>query len=81
MNWQQWIERKLGVLGGKPVAKGTHIAVELILERLGDGWRESQLFDSYPQLRPEHIRAAQSYAAAALAGDEIIELPAASPGS
>jgi uncharacterized protein (DUF433 family) len=79
MNWQQWIERKPGVLGGKTVVKGTRITVELILERLGDGWTETQLIDSYPHLRPEHIRAAQSYAAAALAGDEIIELPTASP--
>ncbi|MBI5866237.1 MAG: DUF433 domain-containing protein [Planctomycetes bacterium] len=79
MNWQQWIERKQGVLAGKPVAKGTRISVELILERLGEGWSEAQLMESFPHLRPEHIRAAQSYAAAALAGDEIIELPAAPP--
>lgn len=79
MDWKCWIERKPGVLGGKPVAKGTRIAIESILERLGDGWSEQQLLDSWPQLRIDHIRAAQSYAAASIAGDEIIELPTQTP--
>jgi len=66
MKWQEYIERDPQVLVGKPVIKGTRIAVELILERLGDGWTEAELRTSFPSLRPEHIRAAQAYAAAAL---------------
>jgi len=64
VDWRQFIERKPGVLGGKPVIKGTRISVQLILERLGDGWTEAELLDAYPHLTPEHIRAAQAYAAA-----------------
>jgi uncharacterized protein (DUF433 family) len=62
MRWQDFIERRPDVLLGKPVIAGTRIAVGQILERLGDGWSEKDLLEAHPQLRPEHIRAAQSYA-------------------
>jgi uncharacterized protein (DUF433 family) len=48
---------------GKPVFRGTRMTVEFILERLGDGAPEADLLGAYPRLRPEHIRAAQAYAA------------------
>ena len=47
---------------GKAVIKGTRITVELILERLSDGWSQSELLESYPHLTPEQIRAASAYA-------------------
>ncbi|MBK9128278.1 MAG: DUF433 domain-containing protein [Phycisphaerales bacterium] len=72
MSWQQHIERKPGAMGGKPVIKGTRITVQLVLERLGDGWSDAQIIAAFPNLRPEHIRAAQAYAAAALSSDELI---------
>ncbi len=72
MRWQDPIERKPDVLCGKPVIKGTRIAVELILERLGDGWKEDDLLRSFPHLKAEHIRAAQAYAAAAISTDELL---------
>lgn len=74
VSWRDYIERKPDVLGGKPVIKGTRISIELILQRLGDGWTEHELLQSFPHLRPEHIRAAQAYAAAALASDEFVFL-------
>lgn len=65
---------------GKPVIKGTRLTVELILERLGNGAPIEDLLDSYPQLRREHIQAAQAYAAAYLAFDRSVweDSPAAS---
>ena len=63
MRWQDYIERNPNVMLGKPVVWGTRITVEHILERLGDGWSKADLHRSYPRLRREHIRAAQSYAA------------------
>jgi uncharacterized protein (DUF433 family) len=74
MRWQDHIEQRPEVLRGKPVIKGTRISVEVILERLGDGWPEQDLLQSFPHLKPEHIQAAQAYAAAALATDEILFL-------
>jgi uncharacterized protein (DUF433 family) len=74
MRWQDCVERNPKVMVGKPVIKGTRITVELILERLGDGWSEAELLVSFPHLKLDHIRAAQAYAAAALATDEIVFL-------
>lgn len=74
MRWQDHIEQKADVLQGKPVIKGTRISVELILERLGDGWTDGHLLQSFPHLRAEHIRAAQAYAAVSLAADEFLFL-------
>jgi uncharacterized protein (DUF433 family) len=72
MRWQDYIERRPDVMVGKPVIKGTRITVELLLERLGAGATDADLLAAYPHLRPEHIRAAQAYAAAALSSDELI---------
>jgi uncharacterized protein (DUF433 family) len=72
MNWRDHIEQRPEVLAGKPVFKGTRLSVEMVLERLGDGATEADLLEAYPRLRPEHIRAAQAYAAAALASDETV---------
>lgn len=72
MNWRDYVEVNPEVMTGKPVIKGTRIAVEHILERLGDGWTDTQLLEAYPHLKPEHIRAAQACAAASLSTEETI---------
>ena len=72
MNWEGYVEQRPEVMLGKPVIRGTRICVELILERLGDGWSEEDVLAAYPDLRPEHIRAAQAYAAAHLASEEAV---------
>ena len=72
MRWQDHIEQKPTVMLGKPVIKGTRITVELILERLGNGATDQDILESFPHLRPEHIRAAQAFAAASLSSEETI---------
>ena len=72
MNWQDYIEQRPDVMLGKPVIKGTRLTVEFILERLGQGAPPADLLESHPQLRPEHILAAQAFAADYLAFDTTI---------
>ena len=60
------------VMLGKPVIRGTRIPVELILRKLGEGTPEQDLLDAYPNLKREDIRAALTYAAEALAHEEIV---------
>ena len=55
-----------GVLAGKPVIAGTRISVQLLLEKMRDGWTIPELLDDYPQLTPEQITAALDYAAHAM---------------
>ena len=66
------IEINPKVMLGKPVIRGTRIPVELILRKLGEGATDHDLLDAYPNLQPENIRAAMTYAAAALAHEEIV---------
>ena len=42
------------VLVGKPVVKGTRIAVELV-DLMAQGWPQEQILDSYPNLTDEDI--------------------------
>jgi len=66
MTWTDHIQADPLVLGGKPVIKGTPLAVEFVLGLLADGWTRDQLRASYPQLTDEALRAAFAYAAEAL---------------
>lgn len=72
MNWQDYIERNPQIMMGKPVFTGTRLTVEYVLERLGLGATSAELVESYIGLTPEHIRAAQAYAAMLLRHDEMV---------
>lgn len=63
MDWQGRIVKVPGVMGGRPVIKGTRITVELILEFQSDGWSEADILKNYPRLTAEDIAASRSYAA------------------
>lgn len=58
------IIRDPAVLGGKPVIAGTRLSVQVILEKLRDGWTLDELLSDYPQITREQITAALAYAAA-----------------
>jgi uncharacterized protein (DUF433 family) len=60
------------ILGGKPVIAGTRISVQLILEKLRDGWTFEDLLDDYPHLTRDQVVAALAYAA------DVLSAPAAS---
>jgi len=61
------IEIDPDVMVGKPVIKGTRITVEAILRRFADGYSVSDVLDDYPHLTADDVKAALSYAAAAMA--------------
>jgi uncharacterized protein (DUF433 family) len=51
-----------GILAGKPVIRGTRLAVEFILELLAAGQSENEILANYPGLTREDILACLSYA-------------------
>jgi uncharacterized protein (DUF433 family) len=57
MPWRERIVTNPAVLGGKPVVRGTRLAVDFLLDLLAAGWSEAKLLDQYRQLRPDDIRA------------------------
>lgn len=61
MDWREHIHSDPGILGGKPVVKGTRISVELILEYLADGGGVADIIEGYPSLSEASIRAAVSF--------------------
>ena len=63
MQWKNHIEVNPNVLVGKPVIKGTRISVELILDRLADGWTMENILASYPHLSRDDVLAAITFAA------------------
>jgi uncharacterized protein (DUF433 family) len=72
MNWRDHIVSDPEVLVGKPVIRGTRISVELILDRLADGWTADDLFKAYPRLTPEALQAVFAFAAEVLKDEEYI---------
>lgn len=52
-----------GIMAGKPVIRGTRIAVELLLDKLGRGMSVDEILAAYPHLTREDVLAALSFAA------------------
>lgn len=52
-----------GIRSGKPIIRGTRIAVADILEYLAGGMSEEEILEDFPDLAREDIRAALSFAA------------------
>jgi uncharacterized protein (DUF433 family) len=74
MPWQERISIDPKVLVGKPVIRGTRIAVEFILELLAEGWTREQILQNYPQLTPDDLQAALHYATEALKQEQVFPL-------
>jgi uncharacterized protein (DUF433 family) len=75
MDWQDRISVDPAVLVGKPMIKGTRLAVEFVVELLAEGWSHDDVLRNYPQLTPDDLRAALHYAAAALKREHVYPLP------
>lgn len=56
MNWHERIVADPRVLEGKPVIRGTRMAVEFVLDLLANGWSEEEIIMNYPRLTHEDIR-------------------------
>jgi uncharacterized protein (DUF433 family) len=74
MSWQERIIIDPNVLVGKPVVKGTRLAVEFILELLAQGWSEEDILRNYPGLTRADIQACLGYASAVLRSEKVYPL-------
>lgn len=57
------IETRPGVRSGKPCFIGTRIAVYDVLDYLAPGMTTEEIVTDFPELTPEHVRAAIEFAA------------------
>ena len=71
MNWQDRIVVDPRILVGKPVVKGTRLAVEFIIDLLAQGWSEAEILRNYPGLTREDVQACLAYASAVLQDEKV----------
>jgi uncharacterized protein (DUF433 family) len=74
MNWQERIAIDPDILVGKPVIKGTRLAVEFIVELLAEGWSNDEIVQNYPGVTEEDIHACLAYASMALRDQRVYPL-------
>ena len=74
MDWRDRIESVPGVVGGKPVVKGTRMAVGFLLGLFANGWTQEQVLESYPHLTPEDLQAVFAFAADVLQEESYLTL-------
>ncbi len=78
MRWEDRITIDPRVLTGKPVVKGTRLAVEFIVDLLALGWTEAQILENYPGIAREDIRACLQYATEMLKSERVFPVSARS---
>lgn len=78
MNWEDRIEVNPQVLVGKPVIRGSRLAVEFIVELLANDWTPRQIIDNYPGVTHEDISACLHYASDILKSERVYLTPVSS---
>ena len=79
MDWRGRIVTDPAILVGKPIIKETRISIELILDRLANGWTFEQVLESYPNITRHDIQAALAFAAERLHEERHLPLPTVPP--
>jgi Uncharacterized conserved protein len=73
--WRNRITYDPTILSGKPIIKGTRLAVEFIMELLANGWTTEKILKNYPQLKKADIFAVLKYAAEIMKEEQVYPLP------
>lgn len=71
MNQQERIILDPEILAGKPVIKGTRLAVEFIIGLLAAEWTEDEILRNYPGLTHDDIVACLRYASSVLQAEKV----------
>jgi uncharacterized protein (DUF433 family) len=71
MEWQNRIAIDPDILVGKPVIKGTRLAVEFIVGLLAQEWAEQDILANYPGVTHEDILACLGYAEERLRSERV----------
>ena len=75
MKWKERIVIDSEILVGKPVIKGTRLAVEFIIDLLAQGWPESEILRNYPGLTRNDIQSCLAYASESLKAEKVYTFP------
>jgi uncharacterized protein (DUF433 family) len=75
MDWNERIVIDPDILVGKPIIKGTRLAVEFIIDLLAQGWTEKDILSNYPGITPQDIKACLAYASETLKTEKVYTFP------
>jgi uncharacterized protein (DUF433 family) len=73
--YQERIVADPRILAGKPVVKGTRIAVDLVLEELAQNPDVNELLAAHPDLTRTDVQACLAYAKDIVTGEEVFPKP------
>jgi uncharacterized protein (DUF433 family) len=59
------------VLVGKPVIRGTRLAVEFVIGLMADGWSEADIVNNYPGVAHDDVIACLAYARDVLSSEKV----------
>lgn len=59
------------ILAGKPVIRGTRLAVEFIIGLMAEGWSEADILDNYPGVTRDDLAACLAYARDVLRSERV----------
>jgi uncharacterized protein (DUF433 family) len=76
MDWKKYIHSDPEILMGKPVVKGTRLAVDFLMGLFAAGWTEQLILENYPTLNAEALRAVFAYAADCLRDESLFPVSA-----
>ena len=79
MDWREYIHTDPEILVGKPVVKGTRLAVDFILRLFAVGWTDQQVLENYPTLTRQALRAVFAYAAECMCEEIMFAIPVGAP--
>ena len=74
MTWQERIVVDRKFLVGKPVIRGTRLAVELIVDLLAQCWSEEEILKNYPGLTRDDLHARLKCASALIQSERVYPL-------
>jgi uncharacterized protein (DUF433 family) len=76
VDWRDRIIADPAILVGKPIIKGTRIAVEFVIDLLARGWTTEQILREYDHLTLDDIRACLAYAGELVKEERVYPLSA-----
>lgn len=74
--WEERIVIAPKILVGKPIIKGTRLAIEFILDLLAQGWPQDEILRNYHGLEAEDVQAYLTYVRDPLRNESIYLLEA-----
>ena len=75
MEWSERISIDSEVFQGKPVVKGSQLAVEFIVDLLAQGWTSEDILVNHPELTAADIQACLGYATSLIRGEGLPPVP------